>query len=96
MDIHSIGTGQGDCTFMVLPDGTTWMIDAGDTGYRDGNVWWYKSIPDNKKSGSERIVEYIEHFNPTPGEIDYAMLTHFHGDHMGTKRSYVDGKNGAY
>ena len=23
MDIHSIGTGQGDCTFMVLPDGTT-------------------------------------------------------------------------
>lgn len=94
MDIHSIGTGQGDCTFMVLPDGTTWMIDAGDTGYLDGNTWWHKALPDNKKSGGERIVEYIEHFSPTPGEIDYAMLTHFHGDHMGTKRSFVDGKNG--
>jgi len=94
MDIHSIGTGQGDCTFMILPDGTTWMIDAGDTGARNGNTWWHKALPDNKKSGAQRIVEYINHFSPTPGELDYAMLTHLHADHMGTKGSAVDGKRG--
>ena len=32
MDIHTIATGRGDATFIVMPDGTTLMIDAGDNG----------------------------------------------------------------
>ena len=30
MDIHTIATGRGDATFIVMPDGTTLLIDAGD------------------------------------------------------------------
>src|SRR5690554_7740498 len=32
MDIHHINTGRGECVFAILPDGTTIMIDAGETG----------------------------------------------------------------
>ena len=32
LDIHHISTGRGDCTLMILPDGTTMMVDAGDLG----------------------------------------------------------------
>ncbi len=30
MDIHHINTGRGDAAFLILPDGTTFLIDAGD------------------------------------------------------------------
>ena len=29
MDIHHISTGKGECVFVLMPDGTTMMIDAG-------------------------------------------------------------------
>ena len=32
MDIHTIATGRGDATLVIMPDGTTLMIDAGDNG----------------------------------------------------------------
>ena len=35
MDIHHISTGRGDCNFMIFPDGTTMMVDAGDLGPGD-------------------------------------------------------------
>ena len=30
LDIHSINTGRGECTFYILPDGTTMLVDAGE------------------------------------------------------------------
>ena len=30
LDIHHINTGRGDAAFMVFPDGTTFLVDAGD------------------------------------------------------------------
>ena len=30
LDIHHINTGRGSCAFLILPDGTNMMIDAGD------------------------------------------------------------------
>ena len=29
MDIHTIAVGTGECTYVIMPDGTTMMIDAG-------------------------------------------------------------------
>ena len=87
MDIHHIATGRGDAILAILPDGTTWLQDAGDCG-----TDWYKTgqgcavLPNSSKSVGEWIVEYVKHFTagtPSAGELDYAWLTHFHGDHIG-------------
>ena len=94
MDIHSIGTGQGDASFLILPDGTTWMIDAGDIGTPNGAPNWYHAVPDRNVRAGHNIIRYINHFSPTPGHLDYAMLTHFHADHMGTKGALEPGEHG--
>ena len=57
MDIHTIATGRGDATFIVMPDGTTLMIDAGDNGkVKD------KQHPDNSKRAGEWQSIYMKHF----------------------------------
>ena len=48
MDIHTIATGRGDATFIVMPDGTTLMIDAGDNGKTKD-----KQHPDTTKRAGE-------------------------------------------
>ena len=92
MDIHTIATGRGDATFIVMPDGTTLMIDAGDNGkIKD------KQHPDTTKRAGEwqaiymkKVLEQV----PGNGKVDYAMITHFHDDHMGAKLQMLPGKNG--
>ena len=32
LDIHQIVTGRGNAAFMMFPDGTTLLLDAGDAG----------------------------------------------------------------
>lgn len=94
MDIHHIATGQGDCVFMILPDGTTWLVDAGDIGLPEGSKWWYHAIPDSEETAGERICNYISRFSPAPECIDYALLSHFHADHIGSRRNMITGEHG--
>lgn len=94
MDIHHIATGQGDCIFAVLPDSTTLLMDAGDNGLPDGSRHWYRRVPDASMPTGGWICRYIRHFSPNPSEIDYALLTHFHGDHLGTPGGAVPGPHG--
>jgi len=65
LDIHQISTGQGNSAFVVMPDGTTLLIDAGGP--------------------AEGIARYIDHVLPSGARrrLDYAVITHFHGDHIG-------------
>ena len=81
MDIHHINTAKGECVFLILPDGTTLMIDAGETGTDIRNF-----KPDGSRSSGEWITRYILHMmRPLPEKkLDYMLLTHFHGDHMGS------------
>lgn len=37
LDIHQIVTGRGNSAFMMFPDGTTLLLDAGDAG--DAAQW---------------------------------------------------------
>lgn len=46
LDIHHINTGRGDCTFCILPDGTTLLIDAGEI---KANTRVVAPKPDNLK-----------------------------------------------
>jgi putative oxidoreductase len=64
LDIHQISTGRGNSALVVMPDGTTLLVDAGP--------------------GGDVIARYIERtLAPSPARLDYAVLTHFHGDHVG-------------
>ena len=78
MDIHTIATGRGDATFIIMPDGTTLMIDAGDNGKTKD-----KQHPDTTKRAGEWQAIYMKHFMaglPGNGKVDHAMITHFHDD----------------
>lgn len=81
LDIHHISTGRGECMFAILPDGTTMMMDAGETGSDKRNF-----KPDGSRSAGEWIARYARRMmRPLPeAKIDYLLVTHFHDDHMGS------------
>ncbi len=88
LDIHHINTGRGDTTFMVFPDGTTMLVDAGDmseTHPRATSRRNAKLVPNRSKTAPEWIVDYIDQFLPKKQErkLDYALITHYHDDHFG-------------
>lgn len=92
LDIHTVATGHGDAAFVIMPDGTTLLIDAGDNGKEKD-----PQHPDNSKTAGEWLTLYLQHFMaglPDPGHLDYAMLTHLHNDHMGALRQSLDGEHG--
>lgn len=94
LDIHCIATRCGDASFLVLPDGTTMLIDAGDM---TKSSWDCHAVPDDSKSPAQWIVDYMETFAPQVAKtkgVDYMLLTHFHADHMGCKGAMKPGKYG--
>ena len=92
LDIHTIATGRGDACLIIMPDGTTMMIDAGDNGKAKD-----KQHPDGSKMAGEWQAIYMSHFMeglPGGGILDYAMVTHLHDDHIGSCRDTLPGTHG--
>ncbi|MGH7944930.1 MAG: ComEC/Rec2 family competence protein [Opitutaceae bacterium] len=88
LDIHQINTGTGDAGFYIFPDGTTMMLDTAGvnrTSEREPN-YDSPARPDGSQRAGQWVARYIRRFHPEGerGALDYAALTHFHGDHMGT------------
>ncbi len=79
LDIHQINTGRGNAAFLMLPDGTTMLIDAGNGGNLPPRGT--PPRPDASRTPAEWIVRYLRAAGAA--EIDYGMVTHFHDDHMG-------------
>ncbi|MBZ5607474.1 MAG: MBL fold metallo-hydrolase [Acidobacteriia bacterium] len=73
LDIHQIANGGGNAAFMMFPDGTTLLLDAGDAELR----------PDGSRTAAQLIARYIRHMAGSDARLDYAVITHFHPDHMG-------------
>ncbi|MBQ8421252.1 MAG: MBL fold metallo-hydrolase [Bacteroidales bacterium] len=101
MDIHQISTGRGNCTFMILPDGTTMMVDAGDLGSGSFKQEIMSRVPYTSRTPGEWIVRYASHFLEDAGlpsdKLDYMLVTHFHNDHIGTPADYsLPSNNGKY
>jgi beta-lactamase superfamily II metal-dependent hydrolase len=90
LDIHHINTGRGVCSFFILPDGTTMMVDAGDIDdssfVKSLPLTVTKPYPDAGKTAGQWIVNYIRQTLPAQKNpsIDYALITHFHSDHFGS------------
>lgn len=86
-DIHHISTGRGNATFMIFPDGTTMLFDAGeisDTHPRTLSDRNSSMHPDHSKQAYEWLVQYIKEFSPyAKPQIDYGVISHFHDDHFG-------------
>jgi beta-lactamase superfamily II metal-dependent hydrolase len=87
--IHHISTGRGNSTYVVMPDGTTLLIDAGETdkGFIESvaPLAPFPPRPDAEHAAGYWIADYIREFAPRdrPVTLDYALITHFHTDHMG-------------
>ena len=83
LDIHQISTGRGNAGLYILPDGTTLLVDAGELAIKTARHT--PDRPDGSRPAGEWVERYIRHAlrpSETPS-LDYALLTHFHGDHMG-------------
>lgn len=93
LDLHHINTGRGDAGFYVLPDGTTMLVDAGESSEDEPRTLSDRNtprLPNDSKLAFDWIVDYINQFAPkkSNAEIDYALVTHFHSDHFGQVNSY--------
>ena len=83
LDIHTISTGRGECLLLIMPDGTTLVIDAGEFS-REGKK--FKNVaqrPNAETRPTKAFGDYIRHFMPKSDKVDYFNLSHFHMDHMG-------------
>ena len=81
MEIHQIATGRGNAALLILPDGTSLLVDAGDAG---NGLPETDPHPDASRPPGEWIARYAKrHLPPDTKRLDYALITHFHADHMG-------------
>ena len=80
-DIHFIHTGVGEQSFFIFPDGTTMLLDCGDT-HHEKYMKDVPPMPNASRYGGEWVSRYIQRLVPQR-EIDYAMVSHWHGDHTG-------------
>lgn len=80
LEIHQISTGRGNAAFFRLPDGTTLLVDAGDVG---DAVPQATAFPDGSRGAGEWVARYIRRVAGEKAALDYALITHFHPDHLG-------------
>lgn len=85
LDIHSINTGRGECVFYVLPDGTTMLVDAGEFHTGGARYPMVEQKPDTLIRPYKVYASYIRKAmgDPQDLKLDYAVLSHYHMDHMG-------------
>jgi len=92
LDIHNIATGKGDATFIIMPDGTKMLVDAGDM---TGSRFICPAYPSDSLTPGQWISRYIRNFSVSapgkPEEVDYFSLTHYHSDHFGCNAALRDG-----
>ncbi|HSY04081.1 MAG TPA: MBL fold metallo-hydrolase [Acidobacteriaceae bacterium] len=83
LDIHHLAYGRGNSTFLLAPDGTTLLIDAGTN--EDSTELSCPQRPNANLRPGQWIAAYaLRHMQPANRrELDYAILTHLHPDHLG-------------
>lgn len=85
LEVHHINTGRGDAVFFIFPDGTAMLFDAGeiaDGARPEGYI--PPRRPDASRPAGEWIGRYIRARHPgAEPALDFAVMSHFHGDHIG-------------
>ena len=102
LDIHTISSGRGECLLIVMPDGTSMVVDAGELVYKStpskkSKYGMALPRPNNDVRPVQVYADYIRNFMPYKDAIDYYQLSHFHMDHMGQLlKRYKTDENGGY
>ena len=93
LDIHAINSGRGECTLVIMPDGTSMMIDAGE--YYTSSAKAVDQKPNSGVRPFKVYTTYARYFLQATGHgyLDYFLLSHYHIDHMGQRRDSY-GKSG--
>jgi hypothetical protein len=83
LDIHRISTGKGDGVLFVLPDRTTLLADPAAAPMQAPRA--PEQRPNASRTPGEWIARYVLAVVPEAEKegLDYGLITHFHGDHMG-------------
>lgn len=86
LDIHFINAGRGECSLLILPDGTSIMIDAGE--YETNSEEAVSRKPSDSVRPCKVYTAYARHFLKATGHdyLDFFVLSHFHIDHAGSVR----------
>ena len=87
LDIHSINSGRGECTFYILPDGTTMLVDAGEFHTSGAKYPMVEQKPDTLTRPYKVYSTYIQNVLPCSDSIHYALASHYHMDHIGRMES---------
>ena len=97
LDIHQISTGRGNAAFFRFPDGTTLLVDAGAAA-NGMELALTEPRPNATRTPGAWIARYVTNaMAPDAPRLDYALLTHFHPDHMGSvTAASAASKSGAY
>jgi hypothetical protein len=83
LEIHHIDTGRGNATFILGPDGTSLLIDAGEAHSLERTM--SPARPDKSRRAGQWIARYMRRQleRTTRNSLDVMLLTHLHGDHVG-------------
>jgi glyoxylase-like metal-dependent hydrolase (beta-lactamase superfamily II) len=83
LEIHHIATNRGNSALLILPDGTTMMVDAG--AIYGATPCLSDPLPSAQRRPGEWIGRYAKRRLETSGltTIHAVLLTHLHGDHIG-------------
>ena len=83
LEIHQIATNRGNSTLLILPDGTTMMVDAG--AIYGTTPYLSNPLPSGQHRPGEWIGRYAKRRLDASEltSIDTFLLTHLHGDHVG-------------
>lgn len=83
LEIHHLATNRGNSTLLILPDGTTMMIDAG--ALYGADPYLSNPLPSSARRPGEWIGRYAKRRLAASSlrGIDTFMLTHLHADHLG-------------
>ena len=83
--IHFIYTGRSECMFHIFPDGTSMLLDCGDS-MRFYGTPAAVPVPDLSCRAGEAAARYVRQVNPKGDLVDILHLSHYHEDHAGGMR----------
>jgi len=83
LEIHHLDTGRGNATLILGPDGTSFLIDAGEA--HSAQKLMSPARPDASHRAGEWIARYVRRdlARVSQDSLNVLLITHLHGDHVG-------------